>query len=108
METAAYDAMLRPVIKELGGRCVDRGSRPAELATTLRAKQGAVFGVRHIRRDYWFQEAFPSSDAILALARVLEALSQQRRTVSARRAAGVRAGLAADVEKPGFLKKPGF
>jgi phosphomannomutase len=73
VESAAYDAML-PIIKELGGQCVDAGRTPAELATTMQ-KQGAVFG-GGISGRYWFSEAFPSCDAILTLARVLEALSR--------------------------------
>ncbi|MEX2288597.1 MAG: hypothetical protein WD648_15980 [Planctomycetaceae bacterium] len=73
VETSALDA-LRPAIEERGGKCLDAGRTQAELATTMRAEQ-AVFG-GCTSGQYWFGEAFPSSDAILTLARVLEALSR--------------------------------
>jgi phosphomannomutase len=73
VEAPACDR-LSPALEELGGRCIDGGSTQAEMATTLRTER-AIFGGGDSGR-YWFGEAFPSCDAILTLARVLELLSR--------------------------------
>lgn len=73
VERPAYEE-IRTVVEDFGGRCVAAEPVQTDMARTLQA-QRAVLGVGDSGR-YWFGEAFPSSDAILTLARVLESLSK--------------------------------
>ena len=65
---------LRPLIEDAGGVCIGSGSTAGELSRTMRA-HNAVFAGGDSGR-FWFRENIPTSDAILTLARILEALSR--------------------------------
>ena len=58
---------------KFGESCLDAGQTQYELATALNEDQ-AIFAGSNSGR-YWFRESFPSCDAILALAKVLDLLS---------------------------------
>ncbi|MEX0702348.1 MAG: hypothetical protein WD069_09660 [Planctomycetales bacterium] len=64
---------LRESIAQLGGEPIDAGRTQSEMWRALAA--GAVYGGGDAGR-HWFNEPSPTSDAVLALARVLQALSR--------------------------------
>jgi phosphomannomutase len=63
-----------PAIEAAGGKCVAAAPTLTSLMQTLRRTE-APFGGGDSGR-YWFREAFPTCDAILTLAKVLQALSR--------------------------------
>lgn len=65
---------LRCRVESAGGRCVVTGGTLAEASRAMREHE-AVFGGGNAPR-FWFREPFPTCDAILALAKVLAALSR--------------------------------
>lgn len=65
---------LQSVIESAGGICAEGGGRCEEMSRKI-AERKAVLGCGSSGR-LWFGETFPTCDAILAMARVLEALSQ--------------------------------
>lgn len=65
-------AALRPLLKT--DRVVDGGSTRGSMSDSMRATQ-AVFGGGQMPL-YWHREAYPSCDAVLTLARVLQGLSR--------------------------------
>ncbi len=74
-------AALQSSIKFFGGQCVDGGTTAAELWTSMHDGE-AVFGGGDSGR-FWFREAYPACDAVLAMAKVLQALSRSDATFSA-------------------------
>ncbi|MGE3316431.1 MAG: hypothetical protein AB7O26_15045 [Planctomycetaceae bacterium] len=73
VESAALPE-LGPIVESAGGLCVEGGSRREEMSRTIAEKRAAL-GCGSSGR-LWFGETFPACDAILTMARVLEALSQ--------------------------------
>lgn len=73
-------SILRPLVEAAGARCLDAGATLAEMSQTLRRHQALLGGGESGR--YWFRETFPTCDAILTLARVLQVLSQSDRPFS--------------------------
>ncbi len=73
LETSA-GGPLRSVIEAGGGKCVDGGCTLSTMSQTMRMP-GAVFGGGNSGR-YWFRESLATCDAVLAVAKVLEALSR--------------------------------
>ena len=73
LETSAGGG-LRAVIEESGGKCIDGGCTAAAMSQAMRMP-GAVLGGGNSGR-YWFRESFSTCDAVLTLAKVLEALSR--------------------------------
>lgn len=73
LEDSTFDALCGG-IEESGGRPVGSGSRFAEIAQTMRNEQ-ALFGGGDSGR-YWFSETFPTCDAVLTIAKVLNLLSR--------------------------------
>ena len=71
-ESAA--AALRPAIEAAGGRSAACGARLSHMAQALRAREGQLGGGDSGR--YWFREAFATCDAVLTIAKVLQALSR--------------------------------
>jgi phosphomannomutase len=67
-------AELRPAIAAAGGKCVPAAASLTALMQTLRNSE-APFGGGDSGR-FWFREAFPTCDAVLTLAKVLQALSR--------------------------------
>jgi phosphomannomutase len=71
-ESAA--AQLEPRVTALGGRSVTTPASLSFVPQTLRRHEAQFAGGDSGR--YWFREAFPTCDALLTLARVLQALSR--------------------------------
>jgi phosphomannomutase len=67
-------AALTPGIQAAGGICRDGGTSHQSMSCTLQ-EHAAIFGGGDSSR-YWFQESFPTCDAILSLAKVLALLSR--------------------------------
>ncbi|MEX0718524.1 MAG: hypothetical protein WD066_18165 [Planctomycetaceae bacterium] len=76
-----FDA-LHGAIAALGGEPIDAGRTQAAMWQAV--SEGAIHGIEGNR--HWFHEASPASDAILSLARVLQALSRGDAPLSAMRA----------------------
>ncbi len=73
IEHAAFDS-LKPVIEKRGGECIDAGETLELMSNAIR-DQRAIFGGGTGPR-MWFGDTFPTCDAVLSIAKVLEALSQ--------------------------------
>lgn len=68
------DHALAKSISELGGRCVWVPQTSGAVAQVMRSDAILLAGGASGR--YWFQETFPTCDALLTLAKVLQALSR--------------------------------
>jgi phosphomannomutase len=71
---------LESVLKRLGMRVVRGGVTLARLSDSLRGHHGSFGGGASGR--YWFREAFPTSDAIIALAAILKSISRANSALS--------------------------
>jgi phosphomannomutase len=65
---------LQPFIEAAGGTCLESGVLCEEMSLAM-SKHRAVFGCGSSGR-LWFGETFPTCDALISMARVLESLSQ--------------------------------
>ncbi len=65
---------LESLLKRLGMRVVRGGVTMAQISDSLRGHHGSFGGGASGR--YWFREAFPTSDAIIALAAILKSISR--------------------------------
>lgn len=80
LEQAAA-ASLQEEIEAVGGTCVAGGSTSADMFRAMHENR-AVFGGGAAGR-YWFGESIPTCDAVLTVARVLQALSRSDAPFSA-------------------------
>jgi phosphomannomutase len=71
---------LRPLIEAMGGRCQSCGPDTNAIATPVREHQ-AVYGGGDSGR-HWFYEGYANCDALLIVARVLQALSRAEQPFS--------------------------
>ena len=72
---------LGPLVEAAGGHCLDGGRSTETLWQTLHESRAHV-GLDQAGR-FWFREAAPTSDALLAIARILQMLSRLERPLSA-------------------------
>jgi phosphomannomutase len=73
-------AALRGELERLGARLLDGGRTFAQMARAMRSESAVLGGGTSGR--VWFRESFPTSDAILTLARVLDVLSRSDAALS--------------------------
>lgn len=71
---------LESLLKRLGMRAVRGGVTMAQMSDSMRGHHGSFGGGASGR--YWFREAFPTSDAIIALAAMLKSLSRAESALS--------------------------
>jgi phosphomannomutase len=71
---------LESLLKRLGMRVARGGVTMAQMSDSMRGHHGSFGGGASGR--YWFREAFPTSDAIIALAAILKSISRAETSLS--------------------------
>jgi phosphomannomutase len=72
---------LQPIVERWGGQTLDGSETLASMSQAMRTHQALLGGGRSGR--FWFRESFPSCDAILTTAKLLQALSRSDAPLSA-------------------------